>query len=663
MVDRGMAGPRSLVLFKRSFLRTVQQQDNNNKAMDCAGGVQDSGEKQYAQKELLQAHEMLQGIVDSAMDAIISVDERYRILVFNSSAEQMFGYKAAEVLGGVLDRLIPSRFRDAHSSHIGKFGTTGTTKRSMQSPGTLTALRADGQEFPIEATISQVSLPSGKVFTVILRDITVRKEGEEKLRVSEEKFARAFANNPAAIAITQFEDGLVLDVNDTWARLVGRTRTEAIGRSAREMNIWPTTEAAERFVNEIREKGSLRGWEQQFLKKSGEPFVAQLSAQILMMGETKVVISTLVDITERKNAEKALAEKARLLDLSSDAILVRDAQDRIIYWNQGAWRAYGYTRLEALGRHPHELLKTECAQPTAAIFESLYRDGHWTGELIHTHKDGQKLTVSSRWSLDRDSSGAPAAILETNSDITGSKRAQEALIRSEKLASVGRMAATVAHEINNPLAVIMNSVFLASLDKNLCEQSRKALMTAEQELDRVAQLTRQTLGFYRENSAPEEIELASLIENVIAMYKPKLVARNISVAFEHARSSRIRAIAGELRQVVSNIVANAIDASPAGGRLIVRTKSMSLDGKNTVRLTFADTGVGIPQENLRHIFEPFFTTKQSVGTGLGLWVSSQIIERHGGSLRVRSRQNLGTVFSIFLPLLSTLQPQPSGDRN
>lgn len=640
----------------------MAERSKTTRPQDCPGAKPAVVERGRAPNEIWESQELLQGIVDSAMEAIICVDERHRIRVFNSAAEHMFGYKSSNVLGESLDRLIPPQFRGVHSSHIAKFGATGITKRSMQSPGTLTALRADGQEFPIEATISQVSVPAGKAFTVILRDISLRKEAEEKLRVSEEKFAKAFASNPAAIVITRLDDGVILDVNETWVALIGCSRAEAIGSSTEQMNIWPTRESADHFVQEIRAKGSLRGWEQAFCKKSGDLFVAQLSAQILTMGTAQVVISTLVDITERKKAERALAEKARLLDLSYDAILVRDAQDRIVYWNEGACQAYGYTREEALGRSPHELLRTEFSQPLAEILESLQRKGYWTGELVHTHKTGRKLTVSSRWSLDRDVNGIPTAILETNSDITGAKLAQEALIRSEKLASVGRMAATVSHEINNPLAVIVNSVFLATLDKNLSDESRQALATAEQELERVAQLTRQTLGFYRENTAPEAVDLASLVENVIAMYRPKIVDRKISVTFEHHASPPMRAVAGEIRQVVSNLVANSIDASPLGGRIIVRTRSITLKDDRFVRLTFADTGEGISPENLSHVFEPFFTTKQSVGTGLGLWVSSQIIARHGGTLRVHSRIHRGTVFCIFLPISSPLDASQSGDR-
>lgn len=592
--------------------------------------------------------EMLRGIIDSAMDAIISIDEEHRIVLFNSAAEQMFGYQASDVIGGPLDRLLPRRLRDVHTSHIAQFAHTGITQRSMRSPGTLMALRADGLEFPIEATISQVALATGRAFTVILRDITLRKSSEEKLRLSEEKFAKAFANNPAAIAITRFKEGTFLDVNDTWIELVGHSREEAIGKSARLMKIWPSEDSARRFVEELRHNGSLRGWEQQFLNKAGEVFVVQLSAQVLRMGDCDVVISTLVDITERKRAERELAEKARLLDLSSDAILVRDANNRIVYWNRGAAQMYGFNIDEAIGRTPQELLNTEFPQPRSEILTLLEENGYWNGELIHSRKDGRRLTVSSRWSLDRDVDGKACAILETNRDITESKLAQEALIKSEKLASVGRMAATVSHEINNPLTIIANAVFLAAQDQGLSPQSKEYLEGAEKELERVAQLTRQTLGFYHEANSPSQFDLDALVENAIAIYRPKLVNRNIAIVFRGGHH-QLRAVAGEIRQILSNLLANAIDASHVSGRIMIRTSLLHLRSEPTIRLTIADTGEGVPADNLPRIFEPFFTTKQSRGTGLGLWVTSQIIERHGGSLRIRSRLGQGTVFCVFLP--------------
>lgn len=237
-------------------------------------------------------------------------------------------------------------------------------------------------------------------------------------------------------------------------------------------------------------------------------------------------------------------------------------------------------------------------------------------------------------------------------DMTEQKRAEQALIRSEKLASVGRMAATVAHEINNPLELVLNAVYIASLDENLSERARTSLATAEQELNRVAQLTRQTLGFYRENSAPAEVDLSKLVSDVIELYRPKLLQRNLKVEAEDKAGVHARVVAGEIRQVVSNIITNAIDASPRGGKIHIRTNCVRLNDKSWVRMTFADVGEGIPRENLNHIFEPFFTTKEAVGTGLGLWVTGDIVRRHKGKLRVRSRPGKGTVFSVMLPAAS-----------
>jgi signal transduction histidine kinase len=181
---------------------------------------------------------------------------------------------------------------------------------------------------------------------------------------------------------------------------------------------------------------------------------------------------------------------------------------------------------------------------------------------------------------------------------------------------------------------------------------RKNLETAERELDRVAHLTRQTLGFYRENTLPMNVDVAALVTDVLDLYKPKLKDRRIKVEFEQGTDLQIYALAGEIRQVVSNIISNAIDACPLGGRVRVRIRRVLLNGRSFVRLSFADTGDGIASENLVRIFEPFYTTKQSVGTGLGLWVSSEIIQRHQGRIRVRSQVGKGSVFSICLPLVA-----------
>lgn len=233
-------------------------------------------------------------------------------------------------------------------------------------------------------------------------------------------------------------------------------------------------------------------------------------------------------------------------------------------------------------------------------------------------------------------------------------RAQEALRRSEKLAVTGRLAASIAHEINNPLEAVTNLLYLirSSPDAN---QGRKYLEQADQELARVAEITRQTLRFYREPNHPVDTEVGGVLRSVLVLYNSRLLAANVAVQVEAAdRSAMVLASPGELRQVIANIVGNAIDAMRRGGRLRIRV-SVEKAGEDTqrVRLTIGDTGSGIPASLLPAIFEPFVTTKGETGTGLGLWVTGEIIRRNGWNIQVRSRcgpRQSGTVFSITMPV-------------
>jgi two-component system, NtrC family, sensor kinase len=233
------------------------------------------------------------------------------------------------------------------------------------------------------------------------------------------------------------------------------------------------------------------------------------------------------------------------------------------------------------------------------------------------------------------------------------KKAEEALIRSEKLASAGRMAAVLAHEINNPLAAIMNLLFLAQSTGDVPAAVHRYLKMADDELKRIAHITRQTLGFYRESSVPTTFLVVTLLSSVIDLLQAKVVSTQVIVEKQCDDLLRITTTFGELRQVISNLVLNSLDALGEGGRVTLRASPSRnpVDGSSRIRITIADNGEGIGAVVLPRIFEPFFTTKESTGNGLGLWVCKQIIEKHGGSIRVHSRtcEPHGTTFSIVLP--------------
>jgi len=252
-----------------------------------------------------------------------------------------------------------------------------------------------------------------------------------------------------------------------------------------------------------------------------------------------------------------------------------------------------------------------------------------------------------------DASGELTGWFGTATDITTQKQAEAALLRSERIASLGRMAATISHEINNPLAALTNLLFLARRTEGISGEARELLEEADAELRRVAHITRQSLGFYRESTAPSPTNVNALIESAIDLLKGKIRTRNASIEKQWNIVEEVTGVPGELRQVFSNLLVNSIDAVDEGGTIKVRISKCRLrDGSPGVRISFADNGKGMEPATLAHIFEPLYTTKGEVGTGLGLWVSKQIVEKHRGIIHVRSSfqgRRKGSTFSIVLP--------------
>lgn len=250
--------------------------------------------------------------------------------------------------------------------------------------------------------------------------------------------------------------------------------------------------------------------------------------------------------------------------------------------------------------------------------------------------------------------GAIQGITAASQEITQQKKAEKALIQTEKLAAVGRLAASIAHEINNPLEAVMNLLYLAHASGDP-EEVRNYLSTAEAELRRVSAITAQTLRFYRQASHPQEIDTAVLVAEIVNVYVGRLRNSRAELVTRLRAHRPLRCFDGEVRQVLANLIGNSLDAmSGQQGRLLIRTREATHwpTGERGVVFTVADTGSGIAKETVRRLFEPFFTTKGSIGTGLGLWVSHEIVTRHRGALRLRSSQkpgHHGSVFTVFLP--------------
>jgi signal transduction histidine kinase len=244
-------------------------------------------------------------------------------------------------------------------------------------------------------------------------------------------------------------------------------------------------------------------------------------------------------------------------------------------------------------------------------------------------------------------------------DITEKRHAERALLESQKLASVGRLAATIAHEINNPLECITNLLYLIQTAPDLPPIAAGYTDMAQQQLMRAAHITRQTLAFARRSDERQHCLLREAAEEIIELYKGPLQEKQIAVLRKYGEGAHpVYASRSELRQLLGNLIANAIDALPREGRIYIRLRRVNNNGEAQVRLSVADSGPGIPAMSMGRIFEAFFTTKRDAGTGLGLWVSKTIVESHGGRIRARSRVGKGTVFSVVFPAAAERAARP-----
>ena len=316
----------------------------------------------------------------------------------------------------------------------------------------------------------------------------------------------------------------------------------------------------------------------------------------------------------------------------------------------------GYCLEEVVGKNCRLLQNGETDQPALTLVREAIRNrSEVTVVLRNFRKDGTPFWNEISLSPIRNCEGVVTHFVGIQTDVTTRVEFEAALRESEKLAAVGRLASTIAHEINNPLESVMNLVYLAQ-HSDTYEESQAYLVTADQELQRVKLITSQSLRFYKQSSRPQAIGSTELLTSVFDLYHSRLMNGHITLDRRDRAVESIVCMESEIRQVLNNLVSNALDAMSGrhGSRLLVRTREGTdwRSGRPGVFLTIADTGTGIPPEVLKNIYKAFYTTKGLRGTGLGLWISSEIVERHQGRLLVRSSQRAempGTVFQLFLP--------------
>ena len=352
----------------------------------------------------------------------------------------------------------------------------------------------------------------------------------------------------------------------------------------------------------------------------------------------------------RPPVDEALSRLAAIVESSDDAIVGKNLDGIITSWNQAATHLFGYEPEEIIGRSILTIIPKDLHPEEAQILRKI-RAGekidHY--ETRRIRKDGQSVEVSLTISPIRDRNGKIIGSSKIARDISERKKIERRLIQSEKFAATGRMAALIAHEVNNPLDSVLNLVYLARTSVSSKSRALPFLLSAEKELERVSQIARQTLGYYRNPGASIEIRLEEVFDEILTAFNARLISKKISVDCEYRHRDPFYSTRDDLMQVFVNLISNSVEAMPHGGLIKIIVSQRAQDG---IEISMHDTGSGIAPEDLRRVFEPFFTTKGQLGTGIGLWVARELVEKHGGSVSITSETEAprnGTTVAVFFP--------------
>ncbi|MEO1375907.1 MAG: PAS domain S-box protein [Cyanobacteria bacterium J06635_10] len=517
----------------------------------------------------------------------------------------------------------------------------------------------------------------------IVQDISEYKRVELELRESKERYCSVVKSMHEGVVIQQ-ADGKITSCNASAEKILGLSAKEIKGRTYLDPRWHTIHEDGSPFPGETHPAMITLHTGKPSLNKvmgvhkpNGElTWILINSEPLFLPGETipHAVVTSFSDITRRKEAEEKIAEQAQLLNVTTDAILVKDLNETILYCNRSAERIYGWTKEEIIGKSANELLYQEISPELEEALKSVVETGSWLGELHKVTASGKNIIVASRWTLVRDEAGNPESILTVDTDITEKKQLENQFLRIQRLESLGTLASGIAHDLNNMLTPILAIAQLLPLKLKDRDDLGEMLSMLENSAKRGANLVKQILTFARGNEGKRTVlqinHLLKDIEQFATGTFPKsiVIQRNISQDL-----LTVLADPTQIHQVLMNLVVNARDAMPHGGTITMEAYNLYID-ENYARMnleakvghyivvTIADTGGGIPPEIIDRIFDPFFTTKEvGKGTGLGLSTAIGIIKSHGGFFEVNSELGKGSQFKVYLPSSQETRIETAGE--